>query len=245
MEGFEKFVKSIIVKLEEFKASISETKESLFSLKNENKAIKDAISELKSEIKGVNEQKTLFSTALAAFDGHSEKMKSFFKTAQIDLNNVIMKANDRINEAIEAIPRPKDGSPGEDAVVDYAAIDKAIAAKFSDTKQKISKEIRDEITDRVSQIQIPKPKDPEKIDYSVVDFKIRAALDSTKQKQPEKTVKDITYDTKKKALTVEYTDGKSKSIALPTGGGSTTVYQSYFSLSLKRPNASFRAAILE
>ena len=226
MEGFEKFVKSIVAKLEEFKASISETKESLFSLKNENKAIKDAISELKSEIKGVNEQKTLFSTALAAFDGHSEKMKSFFKTAQIDLNNVIMKANDRIDKAIEAIPRPKDGSPGKDAVVDYAAIDKTIDAKFSDTEQKISKEIKDEIADRVSQIKIPKPKEPEQVNYDVVDLKIRAALDPVKQKQSEKTVKDIIYDAKKRALTVEYTDGKTKSIPLPTGGGGSVVYQS-------------------
>ena len=39
----------------------------------------------------------------------------------------------------------------------------------------------------------------------------------------ETTVKDVSL--KKKALVIDYTDGKSKSIALPTGGGGTAVYQ--------------------
>ena len=222
MDAIRDFVDSIASKLEEFKASLNSSERDIKQLKDENTSINTGLEAIKGEIKSVNEQKTLFSTALAAFDGYSEKMKAFFRKAEIDYDQLVFGANKRINEAIEAIPPPKHG---KDAVVDYKAINETIAAKFSDTKQEISKEIREEITDRVSKIQIPKPKEPEQVNYDVVDFKIRAALQPIKETQQAKVVKDVNYDSKKKALTVEYTDGKSKSIALPTGGGGTAVYQ--------------------
>ena len=222
MDVIRDFVSSVASKLEEFKASLSSSERDIKQLKDENTSINTGLEAIKGEIKSVNEQKTLFSTALAAFDGYSEKMKAFFRKAEIDYDQLVFGANKRINEAIEAIPPPKHG---KDAVVDYKAINETIAAKFSDTKQEISKEIREEITDRVSKIQIPKPKEPEQVNYDVVDFKIRAALQPIKETQQAKVVKDVNYDSKKRALIVDYTDGKSKSIALPTGGGGTAVYQ--------------------
>ena len=103
MDAIRDFVSSVANKLEEFKASLSSSERDIKQLKDENTSINTGLEAIKGEIKSVNEQKTLFSTALAAFDGYSEKMKSFFKTAQIDLNNVIIKAIRIIDHTFSAV----------------------------------------------------------------------------------------------------------------------------------------------
>ena len=158
--------------------------------------------------------------ALASFDGLSAKIATFLKDSKAEINQTMTLAMKRIDDAIAAIPTPKDGNPGKDAIVDYVKIDEKVAARARELDEKLRKEINRKIDNSFAKIEIPKA---EKVDYSVVDFKVRAAISQIPQSGT--TVKDVNYDSKKRALIVDYTDGKSKSIALPTGGGGTAVYQ--------------------
>ena len=218
MDAIRDFVGSIASKLEEFKASLNSSKDEIKQLKDANTSINTGLEAIKGEIKSVNEQKTLFSMALASFDGLSAKIATFLKDSKAEINQTMTLAMKRIDDAIAAIPTPKDGNPGKDAVVDYAKIDETITAKSKEHKKELSKQLEKKIDENFAKIEIPKA---EKVDYNVVDFKVRAAMSQIPKS--ETTVKDVSL--KKKALVIDYTDGKSKSIALPTGGGSTTVYQ--------------------
>ena len=218
MDAIRDFVSSVANKLEEFKASLNSSKDEIKQLKDANTSINTGLEAIKGEIKSVNEQKTLFSMALASFDGLSAKIATFLKDSKAEINQTMTLAMKRIDDAIAAIPTPKDGNPGKDAVVDYAKIDETITAKSKEHKKELSKQLEKKIDENFAKIEIPKA---EKVDYNVVDFKVRAAMSQIPKS--ETTVKDVSL--KKKALVIDYTDGKSKSIALPTGGGSTTVYQ--------------------
>ena len=218
MDGFEKLVTSIKAKLEEFKASLNSSKDDINQLKDANTSINTGLEALKGEIKGVNEQKTLFSMALASFDGLSAKIANFLRDSKTEINETMTLATKRLDDAIAAIPTPKDGEDGKDAVVDYAKIDETITAKSKEHKKELSKQLEKKIDENFAKIEVPQA---EKVDYNVVDFKVRAAMSQIPKS--ETTVKDVSL--KKKALVIDYTDGKSKSIALPTGGGGTAVYQ--------------------
>ena len=220
MDAIRDFVSSVANKLEEFKASLSSSERDIKQLKDENTSINTGLEAIKGEIKSVNEQKTLFSMALASFDGLSAKIATFLKDSKAEINQTMTLAMKRIDDAIAAIPTPKDGNPGKDAIVDYVKIDEKVAARARELDEKLRKEINRKIDNSFAKIEIPKA---EKVDYNVVDFKVRAAISQIPQSGT--TVKDVSYNSKKRVLTVEYTDGKSKSIALPTGGGGTAVYQ--------------------
>lgn len=220
MDVIRDFVSSVANKLEEFKASLSSSERDIKQLKDENTSINTGLEAIKGEIKSVNEQKTLFSMALASFDGLSAKIATFLKDSKAEINQTMTLATKRIDDAIAAIPTPKDGNPGKDAIVDYVKIDEKVAARARELDEKLRKEINRKIDNSFAKIEIPKA---EKVDYNVVDFKVRAAISQIPQSGT--TVKDVSYNSKKRVLTVEYTDGKSKSIALPTGGGGTAVYQ--------------------
>lgn len=220
MDAIRDFVSSVANKLEEFKASLSSSQRDIKQLKDENTSINTGLDDIKGDLKSFNEQKTLLSMALGSFDGLSAKIATFLKDSKAEINQTMTLATKRIDDAIAAIPTPKDGEDGKDAVVDYVKIDETIIAKSKEHKKELSKQLEKKIDDKFAKIEIPKA---EKVDYNVVDFKVRAAISQIPQSGT--TVKDVSYNSKKRVLTVEYTDGKSKSIALPTGGGSTTVYQ--------------------
>ena len=218
MDAIRDFVNSVANKLEEFKASLNSSERDIKQLKDANTSINVGLEALKGEIKGVNEQKTLFSMALASFDGLSAKIANFLRDSKTEINETMTLATKRLDDAIAAIPTPKDGEDGKDAVVDYAKIDETITAKSKEHKKELSKQLEKKIDENFAKIEVPKA---EKVDYNVVDFKVRAAMSQIPKS--ETTVKDVSL--KKKALVIDYTDGKSKSIALPTGGGGTAVYQ--------------------
>ena len=218
MDGFEKLVTSIKAKLEEFKASLNSSKDDINQLKDANTSINTGLEAIKGEIKSVNEQKTLFSMALGSFDVLSAKIATFLRDSKAEINETITSATKRLDDAIAAIPIIRDGRDGKDAVVDYVKIDEKVAARAKELDEKLKKEINRKISDSFAKIEVPQA---EKVDYNVVDFKVRAAMSQIPKS--ETTVKDVSL--KKKALVIDYTDGKSKSIALPTGGGGTAVYQ--------------------
>ena len=218
MDAIRDFVNSVANKLEQFKASLNSSERDIKQLKDANTSINIGLEALKGEIKGVNEQKTLFSMALASFDGLSAKFANFLRDSKTEINETMTLATKRLDDAIAAIPTPKDGEDGKDAVVDYAKIDETITAKSKEHKKELSKQLEKKIDENFAKIEVPKA---EKVDYNVVDFKVRAAMSQIPKS--ETTVKDVSL--KKKALVIDYTDGKSKSIALPTGGGGTAVYQ--------------------
>ena len=218
MDAIRDFVNSVANKLEEFKAPLNSSERDIKQLKDANTSINVGLEALKGEIKGVNEQKTLFSMALASFDGLSAKIANFLRDSKTEINETMTLATKRLDDAIAAIPTPKDGEDGKDAVVDYAKIDETITAKSKEHKKELSKQLEKKIDENFAKIEVPKA---EKVDYNVVDFKVRAAMSQIPKS--ETTVKDVSL--KKKALVIDYTDGKSKSIALPTGGGGTAVYQ--------------------
>ena len=218
MDAIRDFVNSVANKLEEFKASLNSSERDIKQLKDANTSINVGLEALKGEIKGVNEQKTLFSMALASFDGLSAKIATFLRDSKAEINETITSATKRLDDAIAAIPIIRDGRDGKDAVVDYVKIDEKVAARAKELDEKLKKEINRKISDSFAKIEVPQA---EKVDYNVVDFKVRAAMSQIPKS--ETTVKDVSL--KKKALVIDYTDGKSKSIALPTGGGGTAVYQ--------------------
>ena len=218
MDAIRDFVNSVANKLEQFKASLNSSERDIKQLKDANTSINVGLEALKGEIKGVNEQKTLFSMALGSFDGLSTKIANFLRDSKTEINETMTLATKRLDDAIAAIPTPKDGEDGKDAVVDYAKIDETITAKSKEHKKELSKQLEKKIDDKFAKIEVPQA---EKVDYNVVDFKVRAAMSQIPKS--ETTVKDVSL--KKKALVIDYTDGKSKSIALPTGGGGTAVYQ--------------------
>ena len=218
MDGFEKLVTSIKAKLEEFKASLNSSERDIKQLKDANTSINIGLEAIKGEIKSVNEQKTLFSMALGSFDVLSAKIATFLRDSKAEINETITSATKRLDDAIAAIPIIRDGRDGKDAVVDYVKIDEKVAARAKELDEKLKKEINRKISDSFAKIEVPQA---EKVDYNVVDFKVRAAMSQIPKS--ETTVKDVSL--KKKALVIDYTDGKSKSIALPTGGGGTAVYQ--------------------
>ena len=218
MDAIRDFVNSVANKLEEFKASLNSSERDIKQLKDANTSINVGLEALKGEIKGVNEQKTLFSMALASFDGLSAKIANFLRDSKTEINETMTLATKRLDDAIAAIPIIRDGRDGKDAVVDYVKIDEKVAARAKELDEKLKKEINRKISDSFAKIEVPQA---EKVDYNVVDFKVRAAMSQIPKS--ETTVKDVSL--KKKALVIDYTDGKSKSIALPTGGGGTAVYQ--------------------
>ena len=218
MDAIRDFVNSVANKLEEFKASLNSSERDIKQLKDENTSINTGLEAIKGEIKSVNEQKTLFSMALASFDGLSAKIATFLRDSKAEINETITSATKRLDDAIAAIPIIRDGRDGKDAVVDYVKIDEKVAARAKELDEKLKKEINRKISDSFAKIEVPQA---EKVDYNVVDFKVRAAMSQIPKS--ETTVKDVSL--KKKALVIDYTDGKSKSIALPTGGGGTAVYQ--------------------
>lgn len=218
MDAIRDFVNSVANKLEQFKASLNSSERDIKQLKDANTSINTGLEALKGEIKGVNEQKTLFSMALASFDGLSAKIATFLRDSKAEINETITSATKRLDDAIAAIPIIRDGRDGKDAVVDYVKIDEKVAARAKELDEKLKKEINRKISDSFAKIEVPQA---EKVDYNVVDFKVRAAMSQIPKS--ETTVKDVSL--KKKALVIDYTDGKSKSIALPTGGGGTAVYQ--------------------
>ena len=218
MDAIRDFVNSIANKLEQFKASLNTSERDIKQLKDANTSINVGLEALKGEIKSVNEQKTLFSMALASFDGLSAKIANFLRDSKTEINETITSATKRLDDAIAAIPIIRDGRDGKDAVVDYVKIDEKVAARAKELDEKLKKEINRKISDSFAKIEVPQA---EKVDYNVVDFKVRAAMSQIPKS--ETTVKDVSL--KKKALVIDYTDGKSKSIALPTGGGGTAVYQ--------------------
>ena len=156
--------------------------------------------------------------ALGSFDGLSAKIANFLRDSKTEINETMTLATKRLDDAIAAIPIIRDGRDGKDAVVDYVKIDEKVAARAKELDEKLKKEINRKISDSFAKIEVPQA---EKVDYNVVDFKVRAAMSQIPKS--ETTVKDVSL--KKKALVIDYTDGKSKSIALPTGGGGTAVYQ--------------------
>ena len=218
MDAIRDFVNSVANKLEEFKASLNSSERDIKQLKDANTSINVGLEALKGEIKSVNEQKTLFSMALASFDGLSAKIANFLRDSKTEINETMTLATKRLDDAIAAIPIIRDGRDGKDAVVDYVKIDEKVAARAKELDEKLKKEINRKISDSFAKIEVPQA---EKVDYNVVDFKVRAAMSQIPKS--ETTVKDVSL--KKKALVIDYTDGKSKSIALPTGGGGTAVYQ--------------------
>ena len=218
MDAIRDFVNSVANKLEEFKASLNSSERDIKQLKDANTSINTGLEAIKGEIKSVNEQKTLFSMALASFDGLSAKIATFLRDSKAEINETITSATKRLDDAIAAIPIIRDGRDGKDAVVDYVKIDEKVAARAKELDEKLKKEINRKISDSFAKIEVPQA---EKVDYNVVDFKVRAAMSQIPKS--ETTVKDVSL--KKKALVIDYTDGKSKSIALPTGGGGTAVYQ--------------------
>ena len=218
MDAIRDFVNSVANKLEEFKASLNSSERDIKQLKDANTSINIGLEAIKGEIKSVNEQKTLFSMALGSFDVLSAKIATFLRDSKTEINETITSATKRLDDAIAAIPTPKDGEDGKDAVVDYAKIDETITAKSKEHKKELSKQLEKKIDENFAKIEVPQA---EKVDYNVVDFKVRAAMSQIPKS--ETTVKDVSL--KKKALVIDYTDGKSKSIALPTGGGGTAVYQ--------------------
>ena len=218
MDAIRDFVNSVANKLEEFKASLNSSERDIKQLKDANTSINVGLEALKGEIKSVNEQKTLFSMALASFDGLSAKIATFLRDSKAEINETMTLATKRLDDAIAAIPIIRDGRDGKDAVVDYVKIDEKVAARAKELDEKLKKEINRKISDSFAKIEVPQA---EKVDYNVVDFKVRAAMSQIPKS--ETTVKDVSL--KKKALVIDYTDGKSKSIALPTGGGGTAVYQ--------------------
>ena len=218
MDAIRDFVNSVANKLEEFKASLNSSKDDINQLKDANTSINTGLEALKGEIKSVNEQKTLFSMALGSFDVLSVKIATFLRDSKAEINETITSATKRLDDAIAAIPIIRDGRDGKDAVVDYVKIDEKVAARAKELDEKLKKEINRKISDSFAKIEVPQA---EKVDYNVVDFKVRAAMSQIPKS--ETTVKDVSL--KKKALVIDYTDGKSKSIALPTGGGGTAVYQ--------------------
>ena len=218
MDAIRDFVNSVANKLEEFKASLNSSERDIKQLKDANTSINIGLEAIKGEIKSVNEQKTLFSMALASFDGLSAKIATLLRDSKAEINETITSATKRLDDAIAAIPIIRDGRDGKDAVVDYVKIDEKVAARAKELDEKLKKEINRKISDSFAKIEVPQA---EKVDYNVVDFKVRAAMSQIPKS--ETTVKDVSL--KKKALVIDYTDGKSKSIALPTGGGGTAVYQ--------------------
>ena len=138
MDVIRDFVSSVASKLEEFKASLNSSQRDIKQLKDENTSINTGLEAIKGEIKSVNEQKTLFSMALASFDGLSAKIATFLKDSKAEINQTMTLATKRIDDAIAAIPTPKDGEDGKDAVVDYAKIDETIIAKFKEHKKDLS-----------------------------------------------------------------------------------------------------------
>ena len=218
MDAIRDFVNSVANKLEEFKASLNSSERDIKQLKDANTSINVGLEALKGEIKSVNEQKTLFSMALGSFDVLSAKIATFLRDSKAEINETITSATKRLDDAIAAIPIIRDGRDGKDAVVDYVKIDEKVAARAKELDEKLKKEINRKISDSFAKIEVPQA---EKVDYNVVDFKVRAAMSQIPKS--ETTVKDVSL--KKKALVIDYTDGKSKSIALPTGGGGTAVYQ--------------------
>lgn len=218
MDGIRDFVDSVTSKLKELKSALVSSKNDIKQLEEQNTGINTDLSTIKSEIKGFSEQKTLFSMALASFDGLSQKIAVNLDTSKADIDKTITLATKQINDAITAIPTPKDGNHGKDAVVDYAKLEESITAKAKEHKKQLSKELNKEISDNFAKIEAPKA---EKVDYNVVDFKVRTAMSQIPKSTT--TVKDISL--KNRALVVDYTDGTTKSISLPMGGG-TTVYSS-------------------
>ena len=218
MDAIRDFVNSVANKLEEFKASLNSSERDIKQLKDANTSINVGLEAIKGEIKSVNEQKTLFSMALGSFDVLSAKIATFLRDSKAEINETITSATKRLDDAIAAIPIIRDGRDGKDAVVDYVKIDEKVAARAKELDEKLKKEINRKISDSFAKIEVPQA---EKVDYNVVDFKVRAAMSQIPKS--ETTVKDVSL--KKKALVIDYTDGKSKSIALPTGGGGTAVYQ--------------------
>ena len=218
MDAIRDFVNSVANKLEEFKASLNSSERDIKQLKDENTSINAGLEAIKGEIKSFNEQKTLLSMALGSFDTLSEKIANFLRDSKAEINETITSATKRLDDAIAAIPIIRDGRDGKDAVVDYVKIDEKVAARAKELDEKLKKEINRKISDSFAKIEVPQA---EKVDYNVVDFKVRAAMSQIPKS--ETTVKDVSL--KKKALVIDYTDGKSKSIALPTGGGGTAVYQ--------------------
>ena len=218
MDAIRDFVVSVASKLEEFKASLKSSKDDINQLKDANTSINIGLEAIKGDLKSFNEQKTLLSMALGSFDTLSEKIANFLRDSKAEINETMTLATKRLDDAISAIPTPKDGEDGKDAVVDYVKIDETITAKSKEHKKELSKQLEKKIDDKFAKIEVPQA---EKVDYNVVDFKVRAAMSQIPKS--ETTVKDVSL--KKKALVIDYTDGKSKSIALPTGGGGTAVYQ--------------------
>ena len=218
MDAIRDFVVSVASKLEEFKASLKSSKDDINQLKDANTSINIGLEAIKGDLKSFNEQKTLLSMALGSFDTLSEKIANFLRDSKAEINETMTLATKRLDDAIAAIPTPKDGEDGKDAVVDYVKIDETIIAKSKEHKKELSKQLEKKIDDKFAKIEVPQA---EKVDYNVVDFKVRAAMSQIPKS--ETTVKDVSL--KKKALVIDYTDGKSKSIALPTGGGGTAVYQ--------------------
>ena len=218
MDAIRDFVVSVASKLEEFKASLKSSKDDINQLKDANTSINIGLEAIKGDLKSFNEQKTLFSMALGSFDVLSAKIATFLRDSKAEINETITSATKRLDDAIAAIPIIRDGRDGKDAVVDYVKIDEKVAARAKELDEKLKKEINRKISDSFAKIEVPQA---EKVDYNVVDFKVRAAMSQIPKS--ETTVKDVSL--KKKALVIDYTDGKSKSIALPTGGGGTAVYQ--------------------
>ena len=127
MDAIRDFVNSVANKLEEFKASLNSSERDIKQLKDANTSINVGLEALKGEIKGVNEQKTLFSMALASFDGLSAKIANFLRDSKTEINETITSATKRLDDAIAAIPIIRDGRDGKDAVVDYVKIDEKVA----------------------------------------------------------------------------------------------------------------------